>query len=870
MPNIHSKPGAAEALNARSRAPVGGLLLALLIPGTVAHAADFYFDPQLIQGSPYGQGIDFSRFNQQDDRLPAGDYLLDINLNDKQIRSKTPVTVKVPPDGNKMAEPCFTAELIDATAIRTTPLADKNATGCRFISELGPNVTWNINTSKLELNMTVAQSDLKRQPRGYIAPSQWDKGTTAAYVRHNTNYYYNNNTKSDYRYHYAWSNIDAGANVGAWQLRHQGNLRFSDSNTSGSDYKYNASRTWVQRPVAAIEGILAVGENYTNASQFGTLSFNGLKVSTDQRMRPQSRRGYAPEVRGIATTTARVIISQQGNAFYETTVPPGPFVIDDLSNSSYRGDLEVKVIEADGHVSTFTVPYTAVPDSVRAGNWNYEFSMGSVRHYHDVDNKFAEGVVQYGVNNRVTANLGSRMGEDYQAALVGGVLTTELGAFALNTTYSHADTGNGKSEQGWRVEASYAKVFATRTNLSLAAYRYSTSGFRDLEDVLGVRRNNKSGNAYYSDTLNQRNNFSVAINQPMDEWGNLSFSGSTADYYGDNSRISQFQMSYSNSWNKVSYNVSAGRQRTVYVDRFNSSVNDDDFSARNKRKYTENTISLGVSIPLDFAKSRSQLTSGYYQSKTTKSANMGISGTLGESNNFSYSAYAGAEKVKHNGNSGTGGASVEQKTSIGAFRGSASTGEGYHQLGTGMSGTVVLHSGGVTLGPWTSDTFALVEAKGAQGATITNGMGAEIDRFGYAILPSITPYQNNNVSINASNMSLDTEIQGGSLQVVPYAGAISKVSFNTITGNAALITTRLADGSVPPMGASATDSDGAEVGMVGQGGQLYARLPEQSGVLFIQWGPQKSQRCRVNYQLSGEPEHGFYNLTATCVQGEPQ
>lgn len=864
MRNTHFNIRALEARSLWGRAHARALLVALLTTGSAAHAADFYFDPQLIQGSPYGQGIDFTRMNQQEDRLPAGDYLLDIYINGKYLRSKAPVTVKVP--AGRMAEPCLSEALIKEAGIRVKPLPE-GSSSCRFIGDLSQKLTWKVNSGQLRLDITLPQSELNRQPRGYIPPSQWDKGTTAAYVRHNTNYYYNNNTKSDYRYHYAWSNIDAGANIGAWQVRHQGNARFSDSNTSGSDYKYNSSRTWVQRPVAEIEGIVAVGENYTNSSQFGTLSFNGLKVSTDQRMRPQSRRGYAPEVRGIATTTARVIVSQQGKAFYETTVPPGPFIIDDLGNSGYRGDLEVKVIEADGHTSSFTVPYTAVPDSVRAGNWNYELSMGNVRRYSDVDNKFAEGVVQYGVNNALTANLGSRIGEDYQAALVGGVLTTRLGAFGVNTTYSHADMGKGQTESGWRVEASYAKVFATRTNLSLAAYRYSTSGFRDLEDVLGVRRQNKSGDHYYSDTLYQRNSFSAAISQPMDEWGNLSFSGSTSDYYGNSGRISQFQMSYSNSWNSISYNLSAGRQRTVYTDRFNSSVNDDDFNSHNKRKYTENTFSLGVSIPLDFAKSRSQLSTGYYQSKTTKSANVGMSGTVGEDNRLSYSTYVGTEHVKHSGTSGTAGVSLEQKTAVGALRGSASAGRDYHQLGAGVAGTVVLHSGGVTAGPWTSDTFALVEAKGAQGAKVNNGMGAEIDRFGYAILPSVTPYQFNNISLNSSNMNHMAELQGGSQQVVPYAGAIAKVSFSTITGHAALITTRLADGSVPPMGAAVTDSTGAELGMVGQAGQLYARLPEQSGVLFVEWGTSASQRCRVNYQLSGEPEHGLYNFAETCRQG---
>jgi outer membrane usher protein len=124
---------------------------------------------------------------------------------------------------------------------------------------------------------------------------------------------------------------------------------------SGSDWHYNRVRSWVQRPLAAIDSILTFGDNYTNSSLFGSLSFNGMKLATDERMWPQGKRGYAPEVRGVASSSARVVVKQLGKVIYETHVPPGPFAIDDLYNTRYQGDLQVEVIEANGKVSRFTV-----------------------------------------------------------------------------------------------------------------------------------------------------------------------------------------------------------------------------------------------------------------------------------------------------------------------------------------------------------------------------------------------------------------------------------------------------------------------------------------------------------------------------------
>ena len=489
-------------------APLIGLAL---VPATAC--AEYYFDPALLQGSDFGKSLDLDRFNQRDNALPTGDYVLDVYLNNQLIRRQASIAL-VKPKGDKTdVQPCLSPELIALSAIRTTQNVTPNI--CLPIDALGPKINWEVDLSSLRLNMVVPQAGLLHSPRGFIPVSEWDAGETALFLRHNTNFYHTENTDSHLRYDYLWSNINAGFNLGLWQVRHQGNLRYADDNQTGRHYKYNAVATSVQRPLPQLDSIIAFGDNYTNSSLFGNLSFNGVKLSTDQRMWPQGKRGYAPEVRGVATTTARVVVRQQGKVIYETTVAPGAFVINDLYNTRGQGDLTVDVVEANGQVSRFTVPYSAVPDSIRPGNWNYELAMGYVRQYYSVENKFIEGVLQRGMSNVLTANMGSRLADNYQAFLAGGVLATSVGAFGLNTVFSSAHVENNEKQQGWRVEASYSKTFTTGTNLVLAAYRYSTSGYRDLQDVLGVRRQEKNGTLYYSDTLNQRNNFSATVSQPM-------------------------------------------------------------------------------------------------------------------------------------------------------------------------------------------------------------------------------------------------------------------------------------------------------------------------------------------------------------------
>ena len=841
---------------------VAPLLGLALVPATAC--AEYYFDPALLQGSDFGKSLDLDRFNQRDNALPAGDYVLDVYLNNQLIRRQASIAL-VKPEGDKTeVQPCLSPELIAVSAIRTTQNVTPNL--CLPIDSLGPKINWEVDLSSLRLNMVVPQAGLLHSPRGFIPVSEWDAGETALFLRHNTNFYHTENTDSHLRYDYLWSNINGGLNLGLWQVRHQGNLRYADDNQTGGHYKYNAVATSVQRPLPQLDSIIAFGDNYTNSSLFGNLSFNGVKLSTDQRMWPQGKRGYAPEVRGVATTTAHVVVRQQGKVIYETTVAPGAFVINDLYNTRGQGDLTVDVVEANGQVSRFTVPYSAVPDSIRPGNWNYELAMGYVRQYYSVENKFVEGVLQRGMSNVLTANMGSRLADNYQAFLAGGVLATSVGAFGLNTVFSSAHVENNEKQQGWRVEASYSKTFTTGTNLVLAAYRYSTSGYRDLQDVLGVRRQEKNGTLYYSDTLNQRNNFSATLSQPMGDWGMLSFTGSTSDYYNNASRITQLQLGYSNSWRDISFNISAARQRSTYSSRYFSSVNDRDFDNESQRKYTENTVSLGISIPFDFGSSRSQINLDMNRSRDSRTATVGMSGTTGEKSSTSWALYSGIEHNNDSGDSSTWGGNIEHRTSVGAFRAYASRGDSYQQYGLGMSGTLVAHRGGITAGPYTSDTFALVEAPGARGAEIRNGQGATVDRFGYAILPSLTPYRYNTISLDSRNMADDVELQGGSKRLVPYAGAISRVTFKTTHGKATLINTTLPDGRQPPMGADVTDSDGEAVGIMGQGGQIYARIAAQSGVLFVKWGKNAAQQCQVWYQLPTTRDAPLYQLTLPCRQ----
>lgn len=93
------------------------------------------------------------------------------------------------------------------------------------------------------------------------------------------------------------------------------------------------------------EGINAGLLNYSFNGNFinDSVNFRGLKINSTEAMLPDSQHGFAPVIHGIARGTAQVSVKQNGYDVYQTTVPPGPFTIDDINSATNGGDLQVTI-----------------------------------------------------------------------------------------------------------------------------------------------------------------------------------------------------------------------------------------------------------------------------------------------------------------------------------------------------------------------------------------------------------------------------------------------------------------------------------------------------------------------------------------------
>lgn len=823
----------------------------------------FTFDDTLLRGNDLGMGH-ISRFNTENSVDP-GKYLVDLYVNNKFILR---VTLRFIQKDHKI-HACFLKQQLLSLSVKPSAIKDVSPDDpCLSITNVLPGSSSRFSSGQLRLDLSIPQHLMNSLPRGYIDPHNLDRGSTIGFINYNANQYHvsSHNGNQRQRIDSAYVGLLGGLNMGLWQFRQQGAFRHDSLGN-----RWDSTRRYIQRALPNIRSEMTLGETFTGGQFFSSMGYRGISLATDDRMLPDSMQGYAPIVRGIAKSNARVTVYQNKRSIYQTTVPPGAFQLNDLTATQYGGDLTVDITEADGSVSTFQVPFATVPDSLRPGLNRYALSLGKVR---DVggNNTFGEFTFQRGVNNAITANSGLRIANGYQALMLGGVLTNLIGAFGFDTTYSSASLPENQKQNGWMMRLSFNHTFQpTDTTIALAGYRYSTQGYRDLSDVLTLRAERENQTGYSSNNYMQRSRIEVSLNQGLNDYGSVYLSASSQNYRDGRSSDEQLQFGYSTVlWRNVSLNLSVSRQRTSTSNASSYHTTDSTLqnwnSSVNSQSVKETLSQISLSFPLGGHPDAPYVSASVTNSKNTgASYQTSLSGVAGEAQDLSY----GVDFTRQQrSNENTLSASMQKRLPLASLSGTVSRGRNYWQGSVSARGAIAAHSGGVTLGPYLSDTFALVEAKGATGAKVMYGQGASIDRFGYALVPTLTPYRYNTITLDPQGMAQNTELQDAQRRVAPFAGSAVKITFRTLTGYPVLIKTELPDGDVVPMGADVHNSKGAIVGMVGQAGQAYLRAETLTGRLSIVWGDSNSERCTLNYDL-GHPakDQPIINIRALCTPG---
>lgn len=780
----------------------------------------------------WGQGaraMNLSRFRESN-LVEPGTYNLQVLLNGTALGPQD--ILFVAGDQPNHARACFSRLQLEQLGVKLEELPQDKLTGdCLDLPALIAGASAAIDLGEQRLDLSIPQALLRRNPRGYVSPERWDRGVTAGFLDYNLSAYQSSSQGVNQQSTYG--SFNAGLNLGDWRLRQRSALNVGQQGKS-----VQTLSTYAQRDVDSLRSQLTLGDTYTDGDLFDSVALRGVRLNSDERMLPDSQRGYAPIVRGIASTNARVTIRQNGYIIHEETVAPGAFEISDLNPTSDNGDLDVTVTEANGQESHFTVPFSSVARSLRPGVSRYTFSAGQVRGLtYGYSPYVAQATYQRGLTNRITAYTGGTASDGYSAALLGGVLNTEYGAFGADLTQASTEL-DGRQYSGRSARVSYNKVLqSTGTRFTIAAYRYSTDGYFGLDDALNAR----DQLAEYGDekggadaVLRARSRSEINVSQAFGR-GYLFLSGSRQNYWNDSGTDTQFQAGYNHSWNWGSASVSASRTQDAFGE-------------------SQNQLMLSVSLPIGQAGgNRPYLTSSVSRSSSGASnAQSTLSGTAGKDGQISYGVTGAYDTPGDSQGATSVSGNAQYRSSFGTVNGSVSQGSDYRQVSAGMAGSIVAHPRGVTFGQTLGDSIAIIDAPDAAGAQVSNASNLKLDSQGQAVVPYLTAYRVNTLELDPKGLSDDIELKSTTQDVVPRSGAIMLVKFDTVSGHGLLIHSQQSDGSPLPFGASVRSEKGEEVGVVGQGGQIFVRVEGEQGKLKVLLGDQSS--CSIRYSIAQAPQ----------------
>ncbi|POP47771.1 fimbrial assembly protein [Superficieibacter electus] len=802
--------------------------------------AEETFDTHFMMGGMKDQKL--SNFHIDDKKPIAGNYDLDIYVN-KQWRGKYDIVIDDQPDNT-----CISYSMLSKLGISAKGLEAKKASDCITLKSVIRSGSYAFDIGTFRLDLTVPQAFVDEVEAGYVLPENWDRGINAFYTSYYVSQYYSDykdagNNKSTY------ARFTSGLNLLGWQLHSDATYNKTD-NSSG---EWKSNTLYLERGMASLLATLRAGDMYTSADIFDAIRFRGVRLWRDMQMLPNSKQHFTPLVQGIARSNALVTIEQNNFIVYQKEVPPGPFSIADLQLAGGGADLDVTVKEADGSVTHYLVPFAAVPNMLQPGVTKYDLAVGrSAIEGAGNQSDFAQISYQYGLNNVLTLYGGTMLSEHYYALTAGTGWNTRIGAISIDATRSHSKQDNGDVFDGQSYQIAYNKYLAqTATRFGLAAYRYSSRNYRTFNDhVWANNRSHYDRDAndtydigdYYQNDFGRKNSFSANVSQSLPEgWGSLALSSLWRDYWGRSGSSKDYQLSYSNSWQQISYTLSASQ-------------------TYNEDHHQDKRFNLFFSIPFDWGdgittprRHVNMSNSTLFDDKGFASNNTGLTGTMGQRDQFNYGINASYQRQR---SETTAGANLTWNMPFATLNGSYSQSSDYTQSSASLSGGVVAWSGGINLANQLSETFAVMQAPGLEGASVNGQKYRATDKKGTVVYDNLTPYRENHLMLDASQSESETELRGNRKIVAPYRGAVMEVQFATDRRKPWFIKARSVKGSPLPFGYDVEDKHGHNIGVVGQGSQLFIRTNEVPSVIYVATDKQHD-KCAINFDKKIDESHVY-------------
>ncbi|STE53084.1 F1 capsule-anchoring protein precursor [Edwardsiella tarda] len=818
---------------------------------THSFASEYYFDPAMIDGV---SGSDVSLLNRG---LPLpGWYYVSVYVNGKLVSHQSLLFKYGSSKNDSQLVPCLslndlkeygidTSELTHGKNNKINNVTHKKSVSCVRISSLR-DVSISSDIKHQQVNIFVPRNYLLNDAVSGMAPEGiWDDGLSAFVLGYDVNtQWVKVRGQRDASHTSKFIQLQPGINIGSWRIRN--NLSWVNTKNNGG---WQTLYSYAERGVNSIKSRFVVGDSYSSGTVFDSIPFRGIKLYTDDSMIPFSKRAFAPVIRGIARTQARVEVKQFGYTLTSVVVPAGQFELTNIPASGANGDLHVIVNENDGTKQEFNVPFTTPAIALHRNFLKYSFAIGKYRSkiISDSSNPFLSEVnIAYGFPLNFTGYTGAQLSKHYQVAALGiGTMLSSAGAVSVDVSKSHAYRDNKESSvNGLRWQVRYNNYLPTGTTFSLSYKTYS-EGYNSFSDVV-FKKNIMVGSSQ------PKSQTGLNVSQPLLGYGYLNLFGTRELYRGFNRGVTSYGVDYNIT---LPYNISLGLS-------WNRSL------SLNRTPYQgESITSLWLSIPFVNHYVDNNPVYITYQNMTPSngySSNVvGVNGTLLDRQlNWEVQDKIIADRQS----SKSAMVNLSYQGTYGQIDGNYGRSNTLVQYGLGAHGDIVAtKETGFVFGQKQGETIAIVKADGVSGAKVGYWPGEKTDLHGYTLDGGLQPYSTNRININPLSLPPNAALSKNSVNVTPTKGAVVLADFHARIGARLLLTLRRNNGSILPFG-SIVNVDNGVNGIVDDNGSVYLTGIKNGDVIKARWSNKNNDYCTstINLDMVMHSKTGIDYLTASC------
>lgn len=647
--------------------------------------------------------------------------------------------------------------------------------------------------SNQKLNLIIPQKALIKRENKIIDEKDWDNGITALFSQYSYSIRHHQKKALEQKL-----NLQTGLNLGAWRIRSQNSFYWNKNR-----YQSKLSSLYTYHQINSFSALFYGGKFSPTTRILPTDKIIGFQLISNNLISSNTLYANKPIIEGIADTEAQVVIKQGDKVIYESTVPPGPFIINSLPVlGSEKLSLEVK--EADGRIKTSTHYFTSLPNQLNKGSYQYNFISGTLPKNSDKENSiFLLSELSYGLSQRITSYSAIKKRDNYMNYLSG--LSLDLGMLGgLATDLSYENNKNNFKYQ-FRYQKNISKTQTYLTS-GISFYHY-LDNFKKKDSV--------------------KINYSASLSQNINNLGYLSFQYHEKTYK-DISKSFELGTSFSSSINKINYNFK--------------------YNFKKDNSIFDHLFSLNLHIPLGNSNEHYHWFNNQtnYQNKkkhyinTTNIGGALLNYNLGYSVNYQHTY---DEKRKFNRFS----TNARYQNNYQFYTFNINKMEDSYNYNVSINGGIVLHSNGITLTPRLGRTFALINTQGVSGIKTSFSTKAKTDIFGNLILNNITPYRINNIKLNATTLPQQAETEVYSKNVIPTLGSVSKIIFPIKMGYRVIFKSTTLLPFASTVIAFDKNSNIISHGLVSENNIIFLSGITESGLVKVKWGEDK--QCQFNYQI---------------------